>query len=699
MNLNQKEHIYIYIYIYIYKSENEITIKQDFIGAYGLYLYKDEEYFAISNSFIYLVDYIKKQKSHKITFNKEYADAFIVADLCSFAYSETMVNEIRLIDRSTVITININDKKFKISYIDYKENTIDIDSFEGIKLLDKWYYKWTNILQNLKVKTNNIMADLSGGFDSRMVFALLLGSKINLNEILINSIHDNKHTHTEDYEIANKIAQYFKFTLNNKTNIKGKYFNYNIKDVLNISFYLKVGFHKQMFWKYSFMFPKRYYLGGAGGECIRNYWNLSEEEFIKQQIKRSYTYSKDNVERFIKSLCKVAEKSFEEIDNKFKAFDRSIKDEDKTLNLYRETRCRNHFGKEMVENFFAGCIRLCPLIDSDLHKLKLTTFECNDKNLLMALIFVRYGKELLNFKFEGKRFIDKKTIQYATTLSKKYALNTIYNEEKLNLIDFTTEKSMDNINSYNNITNINEKVYEKDINKTLMNAFNSITTKNNFKLYYSEPLIAYFVNDIKQRTYHPLQSAYVVISISKIVQDILINENINEKTFADFVMNQQICQDGLTFNESYLRYSKYIDAYVTARIDIKNTKSTFLKENDIEILNISDKAANIETPAWFKNNGKGYVIESEKGFLNIVFKCINSGKLVINLRGSDIRNKNNERIPIWIDYCKFFVNEKNVFDKVIPVCHDKAFNFTKEVNDGEIISLLIEWLPHDLKNN
>lgn len=140
LNLNQKEHIYIY------KSENEITIKQDFIGAYGLYLYKDEEYFAISNSFIYLVDYIKKQKSHKITFNKEYADAFIVADLCSFAYSETMVNEIRLIDRSTVITININDKKFKISYIDYKENTIDIDSFEGIKLLDKWYYKWTNIL-------------------------------------------------------------------------------------------------------------------------------------------------------------------------------------------------------------------------------------------------------------------------------------------------------------------------------------------------------------------------------------------------------------------------------------------------------------------------------------------------------------------------------------------------------------------------
>lgn len=659
-----------------------------------MYLYQDQDYFAISNSFIYLVDHIKKD--HKITFNKEYADTFIVADLCSFAYSETMVNEISLIDRSTIVTIDVIDKKLKISYIDYKENTIDIDSLEGIKLLDKWYCKWTNILRSLKVKTNNIMADLSGGFDSRMVFNLLLGSKINLNEILINSINDNKHTHTEDYEIADKIAQYFKFLLNNKSNIKGEYFNYSINDILNISFYLKAGFHKQMFWKYSFMLPKRYYLGGAGGECIRNYWNLSEKEYIRQQINRSYTYSKNDVEKLKESLYKVTKKSFEEIDNKFKTFGRKIKEEDKTLNLYRETRCRNHFGKDMIENFFAGCIRLCPLIDSDLHKLKLTTFECNDKNLLMALIFMRYGKELLSFKFEGNRFIDKKTIQYATDLSKKYALNTKCDEEKIHLMDYIIEERTNAINNYDNI---NEKVYEKDIKKALMNIFNSITIRSNFKLYYSETLIAYFTNDIKKRTYHPLQSAYVLISISKIIQDILTNKNMNERSFADFVMSQQIYQDSLHLNEFYLRYSKNIDAYVTARIDIKNLKSSFLRENDIEILNISDKAASIETPAWFKNNGKGYVIESEKGFLNIVFKCINSGKLVINLRGSDIRNKNNERIPIWIDYCKFFVNEKNIFDKVIPACHDKAFNFTKEVNDGEIISLLIEWLPHDLKNN
>ena len=97
-------------YIYIYKSGKEITIKQDYIGAYGLYLYKDNEYFAISNSFIYLVDYIKKQKEHRITFNKKYADAFITAVLCSYAYSETMVNEIELLDRRAVVNIDIKNK-------------------------------------------------------------------------------------------------------------------------------------------------------------------------------------------------------------------------------------------------------------------------------------------------------------------------------------------------------------------------------------------------------------------------------------------------------------------------------------------------------------------------------------------------------------------------------------------------------------
>ena len=77
---------------YVKVDDTEIKLLQDFNGSYGLYLYKSNDYFAISNSFLKLVEYLKDK--HPISFNKDYADAFLFTGLCSFAYGETLVNEI-----------------------------------------------------------------------------------------------------------------------------------------------------------------------------------------------------------------------------------------------------------------------------------------------------------------------------------------------------------------------------------------------------------------------------------------------------------------------------------------------------------------------------------------------------------------------------------------------------------------------------
>ena len=42
-------------YVYVDVNDSEIKILQDFNGCYGLYLYKSEDYFATSNSFLKLV--------------------------------------------------------------------------------------------------------------------------------------------------------------------------------------------------------------------------------------------------------------------------------------------------------------------------------------------------------------------------------------------------------------------------------------------------------------------------------------------------------------------------------------------------------------------------------------------------------------------------------------------------------------------
>ena len=88
------------------------------------------------------------KKSHTITFNRQYADHFLVAGLSAQSYSETLINEISCLDRSAVIEIDLKDRTLKTRLINYMENSIDLDSVEGMQLLDSWFFKWTNLIRN-----------------------------------------------------------------------------------------------------------------------------------------------------------------------------------------------------------------------------------------------------------------------------------------------------------------------------------------------------------------------------------------------------------------------------------------------------------------------------------------------------------------------------------------------------------------------
>lgn len=129
--------------------------------------------------------------------------------------------------------------------------------------------------------------------------------------------------------------------------------------------------------------------------------------------------------------------------------------------------------------------------------------------------------------------------------------------------------------------------------------------------------------------------------------------------------------------------------YCTARIDIKN----FGEDADIIILN-NNLNSEFKRPSWFNDeDGNGYVIESCEGSLDLKIKCVNDGELKIWLRGIDIRDKNNKRFPVYIDYTNFSVNGKNIFNDSTLIWHDAAFMFSKDVFDSEELDIHIEWLP------
>ena len=80
-----------------------------------------------------------------------------------------------------------------------------------------------------------------------------------------------------------------------------------------------------------------------------------------------------------------------------------------------------------------------------------------------------------------------------------------------------------------------------------------------------------------------------------------------------------------------------------------------------------------------------------------VIQDINGNNIVvindIIFRGKDVRDKNSNRFPVFIDLTKIFINGKLLLDENKLISHDKPHKFKLDVIDGEIITLEVEWMP------
>ena len=408
-------------FVMIRNIGNEILINQDFYGCFGIYIYENKEsnYFVLSNSFLLIEEYLLDKQN--ISFNKDYADNLIITHYLSYSLGETLIKEINQIPTNVFLVINKKNKNLKINYIDYKENTILLDSEEGLKIIDKWIDKWGYILRSLKKKTDNISFDLSGGFDTRMLLTILLNSGINPNEINIFSRQDKVHDHEVDFEIAKNISLKYGFKLNNyNLNRKGNI--WTLQDSLFNSLYVKLGFHKEFYLTNKFYTKPLFTFRGSNGESLRGMPHFNINGFIQ-------AHSNNNVPKYKKefynSSMRLIKRSISFLKDK-KTFDDSF---DIASTLHCKALGKNHFGKSAIEKFTANIFRLDPLMDPDIKTIK---YNINGKTPhdLISYIFIRFGKDLINFPFQGKRKLNIESIKNAKRLnqnSRPYVIKSDYN--------------------------------------------------------------------------------------------------------------------------------------------------------------------------------------------------------------------------------------------------------------------------------
>ena len=411
-------------YVMIRKNGNQIKINQDFCGCFGLYYFENikENYFALSNSFLLLVQFLVER--HNISINKSFIDHFILLGLRSISVQETMINEIIELPSNTVIIINIKQKKINFSYNDYKENTIPLYSKEGVKIIDNWADKWGYIFRSLLKQTDNVYLELSGGFDTRSVFSILKNSGVNLSNIIINSIEGNNNTvYGEDFEIVKNIASKFKLKINNYS-LDNESTAWSPNDTLFGSIYSKLGFGNWFNFKDRFYNKPRFAFTGYGGENIRGYPGYPIKQYLENLINQRRLSTK-----FKRIFYDTSMKFFTRILNLSKEGKNYNNDYEITSDFYFKGGTRHHFGKTIVESFMANIYLLHPLMDPEIKKIK---YEINGENShnLIAYIYTRFAKDIINFPIQGKRTLNYQSIVKAYKLnnySKKFKFKSDLN--------------------------------------------------------------------------------------------------------------------------------------------------------------------------------------------------------------------------------------------------------------------------------
>lgn len=407
--LKRKEEVITGHWVEVKHKLKYIEISVDPFGMGRVFVYRNGNRWAISNSFYGLYEYINENRLNR-TLNQDYINLFIKSNpITTVAYKDTIFNEIELIPSNIEIRIDKINKE--INYLETKEpDFIDIDTPEFYNFIDVWTEKWINIIQFLDEKKYFVNAQLSGGFDSRLTFSLLLRSSLNFDNINIESSTRMK----EDLSIASQIAKDLKFSLNSKKLSKNKSTRLDGPNSLLLNYIHRLGFHKQFLPSLHYRIYSEPVFHFTGYGNMRGWFNDDSSTYIQFLFKKNMERIKES--GLQDSFYKILNESYSAVERRTQ---NQIKQGKNFLNyVYNFTRGRSNYGSSVMASASTNQYILAPILD--LQRIRPTSDKNDDFNLLFAYIYLKNCPSLLNYKFNSNRKIGDACIKRAMDMLEKH---------------------------------------------------------------------------------------------------------------------------------------------------------------------------------------------------------------------------------------------------------------------------------------
>lgn len=409
-------------FVLVKKQDKEIKLLRDAMGLIRLYCFKKNDYWAISNSFWYLCEEVKKRFS--LTLNRGFAELLFTFDMTPYAAGQSLCNEVMVLSSFAEIRIDYETGQLHIND-DYKlKNKVSIDSPEGMEIVDDWISRWGTIVKAIENSGIHLRFDLSGGYDSRITYAIARNANVNFTNTNVKvystqpqNMGEGAERHfSGDLEIAEKIAQC--------TDVK-IVSNPNCFHGREISAERRYEIYKHTLSDCVIQaFDRRYYhkeplilLGGYLGETIRGYGeHYGINSLIRQSCVMSQEFSRNLIMAHgIKSTLDGYQRVKDLTGNQCSD---SLENSDQYC-----IECLDgaFFGKQIQQYSYMNILCMSPYMDIALRKLCYP--DGIMPKLVLIVILLRTCPELLEIPFSSENSFTDEEIQYAKYLCEKYEKN------------------------------------------------------------------------------------------------------------------------------------------------------------------------------------------------------------------------------------------------------------------------------------